>query len=493
MAVFTVANGGGNINAGATYVGGVAPTSADTIVFTSTSGQLTVNTPFTIAEIIFTNWLNTITMTSQLTVNGNVTLAVGMGIAGSGILAVNATATLTSNGKTWTTPLSFLSTGSPTITFADNWTITSTFNVNGSSYVFNGNTLNIGGNFTIDQATSGTTNFVLNGTGTWSGGGSGNFRNNLTIKTGANITINGVVNYNTGTLTVESGAVVNTGGSTIQIIGTVTTTFDVGSIKLFNVTLGGISTIPVLQLNSPLYITGTATLGASGQPATINGSPVYIESGALTSGVGNANTILGTSQIIATGDRFTYLDSATNILQGQGIWRIPITVNANYFLMFGRFVLNTGGSLTINSRTVENRATFRNLPELIVQASTTLINAHKCKFKNITITAGSTLTMNEFFTGSPEFKSIIRSESTTNYTVTFTDRIPKKAFHVNVRNCNVTQTLVRNQLNIINRDGNAGFNTGIIFGESGMCGFPLNKFPTEVSYPTDNGFKNGFN
>ncbi len=35
-------------------------------------------------------------MTSQLTVNGNVTLAVGMGIAGSGILAVNATATLTS-------------------------------------------------------------------------------------------------------------------------------------------------------------------------------------------------------------------------------------------------------------------------------------------------------------------------------------------------------------------------------------------------------------
>jgi len=448
MAVFTVANGGGNINAGATYVGGVAPTSADTIVFTSTSGQLTVNTPFTIAEIIFTNWLNTITMTSQLTVNGNVTLAVGMGIAGSGILAVNATATLTSNGKTWTTPLSFLSTGSPTITFADNWTITSTFNVNGSSYVFNGNTLNIGGNFTIDQATSGTTNFVLNGTGTWSGGGSGNFRNNLTIKTGANITINGVVNYNTGTLTVESGAVVNTGGSTIQIIGTVTTTFDVGSIKLFNVTLGGISTIPVLQLNSPLYITGTATLGASGQPATINGSPVYIESGALTSGVGNANTILGTSQIIATGDRFTYLDSATNILQGQGIWRIPITV---------------------------------------------MINAHKCKFKNITITAGSTLTMNEFFTGSPEFKSIIRSASTTNYTVTFTDRIPKKAFHVNVRNCNVTQTLVRNRLNIINRDGNAGFNTGIIFGESGMCGFPLNKFPTEVSYPTDNGFKNGFN
>jgi Flp pilus assembly protein TadG len=301
------------------------------------------------------------------------------------------------------------------------------------------------------------------------------------------------VNYNTGTLTVESGAVVDASSATLTVTAAGTTTLNIGLIKLNNIRLGG-SVGDTVQLNSPLYITGTAFLGAASQGLTINGSPVYIESGVLTSNGGSQGTVLGTSQIIMTGDKATYLDNAIPVFTNGTIWRLPITINIRgTFLMVGRLVLSTGGSLNIGNGNVENRDGLVNRASLLVQANTTLTNVHKCKFKNITITAGVTLTMNEFFTGSPEFKSIIRSTSTGNYTVTFTDRVPKKAFHVNVRNCNVTQTLVRNQLNIINRDGNAGFNSGIIFGESGMCGFPLNKFPTEVSYPTDNGFKNGFN
>ena len=411
-------------------------------------------------------------------------------------LAIQNSCTLNTSGMTWNNVSNF---AAGIVTLTSNLNLSGTFRTQTATGTLNGFNVNCSGSLLVDignNTTSGTTLVNLTGTGTWSGVGGGTFRSNLTIKTGANITISGSVTYNTGTLTVEPGAVVNTGGSTIVIIGTVTTTFNTGNIRFFNIILGGSSTGPVLQLNSPLYITGTATLGASSQNVTINGSPVYIESGTLTSGPGNGGGILGTSQIIATGDGLTYLDSADKLpgFNGQGTWRLPITINIRgTFLMFGRLVISTGGSLNIQNGNVENRDGLINRSSLSVQANTTLTNVHKCKFKIITITAGVTLTMNEFFTGSPEFKSIIRSTTTANYTVTFTDIVPKRAFHVNVRNCNVTQTLVRNQLNIINRDGNAGFNTGIIFGESGMCGFPLNKFPTEVSYPTDNGFKNGFN
>lgn len=127
---------------------------------------------------------------------------------------------------------------------------------------------------------------------------------------------------------------------------------------------------------------------------------------------------------------------------------------------------------------------------LIIQSSTTLINIHKCKFKTITISANQTLTMNEFFSGSPENKSIIRvTGGATNFKINFTDTAPKKSFFVNIKNCTVQTT--PNQLNIIGRDSNSGLNSGIIFGENGMNGFPLNKYGTENSYSFSNGFLQG--
>ena len=143
MAVYTVANGGGNINAGATYVGGIAPSSTDTIDFTATSGQLTVNTPFTIAGIDFTNWTGTLTMSAILTSSGNVKLVSGMTIAGASGLTVSTTATLTSNGKTWPNNLTFSGT-SQTYTLADDWTVNGTFSVGNS--IVNGNIINLVGN-----------------------------------------------------------------------------------------------------------------------------------------------------------------------------------------------------------------------------------------------------------------------------------------------------------------------------------------------------------
>ena len=359
-----------------------------------------------------------------------------------------------------------------------------------SSTILNTYAINCSGNLTMTGASSGSSTITMTGTGTWSG--SGQVRNNLTIKSTAIIDIVGNVQFNTGTFIVELGAQVNASNSNLTVANTATTTFDISTIKLNNFYLGGGSTVNTLQLNSPLYITGTAFLGASSQGQTINGSPVYIENGTLTSGGGNQGAVLGTSQIIANGDKFTYLDNSFPTFLTGVIWRLPITINVRgTILMYGRLVISTGGTFTILNGTVDHRDGIVNRTSLLIQANTTLTNIDKCKFKNITVTAGVTITMNKFFTGSPEFKSVIRSNGATNYNITFTDGVPKKAYFVNVKNCTVTQTTTKNQLNIIGRDSNAGFNTGIIFGESGMEAFPLNQYVTENSYPTASGFSQG--
>jgi len=55
MAVITVSNTGGNYNATGTWVGGVIPLTTDTIAFTATSGNLTINVASTCAGINLTS------------------------------------------------------------------------------------------------------------------------------------------------------------------------------------------------------------------------------------------------------------------------------------------------------------------------------------------------------------------------------------------------------------------------------------------------------
>ena len=103
MAVRTVSNTGGNWNATTTWVGGVVPsTTLDTVAFTATSGQLTVNVASTCIGIDFTNYVNTRTFTALLTVNGPVNLGTGgYTQAGASGITAGATATHTSGGVTW--------------------------------------------------------------------------------------------------------------------------------------------------------------------------------------------------------------------------------------------------------------------------------------------------------------------------------------------------------------------------------------------------------
>jgi len=134
MAVITISNTGGNWNATGTWVGGVVPVAADSVIATATSGPLTVTANATINGVNFTNYTNTFTINSGVTLSQGAgsatsqpfTFVSGMTVAGTGTLSFNGTFTMTSGGKVWTGNLRFAPQGSGasrTITLGDNWTI----------------------------------------------------------------------------------------------------------------------------------------------------------------------------------------------------------------------------------------------------------------------------------------------------------------------------------------------------------------------------------
>jgi hypothetical protein len=241
-------------------------------------------------------------------------------------------------------------------------------------------------------------------------------------------------------------------------------------------------------LSSDIYCKVLGT-GSSG-PSTLNGFNIYISE--IFNPVNNTTT-QGTTTLNFVGALVSWYANAFGYVTNN----ININCTKLYIgSVFGRFVLNTTGLATYYSTgtmthirgEVEmlNASTF-NIQQPIVVTTTTLINFHRVNIPNIIVSGGATLIMNEFFCSRPDAKTKVRSSSTTNYTVSFTNSTPKKAFHVNVRNCTI---LTRNQLNIVGRDANSGGNLGVLFGSSGMNGFPVNMFPTNTNYPTGNGMLN---
>lgn len=96
MAVITISNTGGNFNATTTWVGGVVPAVVDSIIATSTSGNLTINVPSVVVGADFTNYTGTLTMTSSLTTSGAVVFPSTMTFAGTADFIFNGTQTINS-------------------------------------------------------------------------------------------------------------------------------------------------------------------------------------------------------------------------------------------------------------------------------------------------------------------------------------------------------------------------------------------------------------
>ena len=256
MAIRTISDSGGNYNAVGTWVEGIVPTNTDDVIATTTSGQLTVNVASAALTVDFTNYTNTLTINADLTVSGNVTLVATMIILGTAYLTLNATAILTSNTKS--IPNLKLAGTSKTYTFADNWTITNELLLNGTtSQTINGNTIDtINLTNSATGSITGTTDIIINNTGTWRNTTNGILKNNLTLNTGS--TINGKVYYSTGTLTTPIGASIEVTGSTLNIgTGLAGAILDLNGLTLNNLTLNNVS--GSIRLKSGLIISGLFT------------------------------------------------------------------------------------------------------------------------------------------------------------------------------------------------------------------------------------------
>jgi hypothetical protein len=175
MAVITISNTGGNWNSTATWVGGAIPTLVDSIAATATSGQLTVNVNAQILSFDFTNYVNTLTINSNITLStvssATSTISSGMSFnflgsgASQGRIAKGAGAqTYIQNGTTQIPHFAQTSTGGA-LTLGSNLHITNYRPT--SSNAINGNTVFVYGDLNAGfSSIYGTTIFRFVGTGT---------------------------------------------------------------------------------------------------------------------------------------------------------------------------------------------------------------------------------------------------------------------------------------------------------------------------------------
>lgn len=230
--------------------GASVPTSADAVTLDASSPNCILNTSARDAlTLTCTAYTNTLTFTNTLTVAGNITLGASMAFAGTSALLMNASATLTTNGVTLPVPFTFRSN---TLTLADDFHISAALLLSvGLDPTVNGQTCYVGANLSnAGNVVSGTTVFILNGTGTIATGG--RWLVTMTFNTAGTITIAGTFRHGTGTLTYTAGTMVVT-GSTFELYGS-------GTVNTAGMTWNHVTTNNTSTLTSNLVIAGTLTL-----------------------------------------------------------------------------------------------------------------------------------------------------------------------------------------------------------------------------------------
>lgn len=164
--------------------------------------------------------------------------------------------TATFNMGSQTIPGLLVAVASVIISLTTDLIVTGTLTLNANP-VINSNTLYCYGISVVTNGnTTGTTNIVLNGTGTWSNTGTGYIRNNITIDTAGTLTLGTTIRFDTGTLTYLSGTVVSTGNTLITASNV---TIDTVGMSFNNIQFTQSGT---LTINSLLSISGTLTLGS---------------------------------------------------------------------------------------------------------------------------------------------------------------------------------------------------------------------------------------
>jgi len=458
MAIRTIAIGGGNWNNTATWIEGIVPILGDNVQSSMLSGQLTVNVAAACTSIDFTNYTNTLTMNATLSVGGSVTLVAAMTITGTGTLSITAFATITSNGKTWPGALTVWA-GAAVL--GDNWTVTglvtTTTNTNLST-----NSITCNGGITNNGGTAVGTCIIKLGGGTWSGSSTNPIRNPFQFV--GDCTVSGNVAFNNNTMTWVSGAI-TTAGSQL-FISAAATTLNTSGMTWFSIRFTSAITI---TLTSNLNLSGMLTLGTTTTTTTINGNTINAGNG-ITMG-GTTTIIAGTTNIKITGGTITGISTTQlrNNLEIAG----DVTISDS-----AEFRYNTG-TLTYTSGKVTTTGST-----LLIALATTLINMDKIAWNIVLAPAGTTLTMNKFFSGSPKQKTTIQSSTSgTAYTITFQDTFEKTAKFVNTSDCSLTR---KGQLLMLTPNSDKGGNSGIRYINQSPNGIAKNapSIVDPITYPT---------
>lgn len=450
---------------------GAVPTLTDDVFFTVNSGDCILTTNRVCKNLTFDGYVNTFNTNATLSIYGNIDfITTGFTLAGTSEWQVRAGSTsFTSNGKPLPSPLRYnhSSVGANTIV-GDLILERSLFIQLASNAPINGSsgteTIYVGNNLTTiftSRFLQGTINVVMNGTGTISTATGGYIKTNLTINTSGTITISGIVYFEGATLTYVQAENVITTGSTI--ISNSSATWDTDGIIWNNVTFNTSQTF-----TSNMTVRGTF---ASSNGNTYNGANLILK--------GN----LSINQLTLGTTVFRY--------QGSGFWTgggwignvMYIETDGTLWIATGTYGSNTG---TPYLYYVKGNITPNSILQINSSAWLYGFGNGKVVLNTLTMLANCQLYLDDMFWGTPEVKTQINAQSTSRLRFTSYTR-QRKAFFVSLKNV----ITVPNILNVINRDGNRGGNSGVIFGDSGMNGFSLAQKPTQVGYSFDNGFKTG--
>lgn len=289
--------------------GATVPGTADSAFFDANSPNATVDVALNCHDFIFTGYVNTITLTTGLTITGDgvlgtihyITFSSTMSFSGSGNLTISGTSgedfynriDVTSNTKVFPNQLIFLNSGTnPSFNLQDDMTVGSvlvstagiaSLNLNsGTGKLRNNGSLTISSTLTAVALSGGEV--VMQGTGTISNTViSGTFyliSSSITINTAGTITFSGVNGFTGGgTITYTAGTVVTTGSNVKFYNNTLNTNGITWNDILFQ---GNITLTSNCTINGILSIT-TVTISGTGQTianiVNITGNPTFASSG----------------------------------------------------------------------------------------------------------------------------------------------------------------------------------------------------------------------
>jgi hypothetical protein len=332
--------------------------------------------------------------------------------------------TLNTSGITWTN-----------VTLGGTTTLTSSITIGGAlnagaSMVVNkttNQTVSANG-LTINNAGSGTADIYLTG-GTWSGNNT--FTNNLFINGDATI---GNVTYSGANLTYLSGAV-NTLGSTVNFAAT--TTITSGAIQWWNVTHSTFATIKTLV--GDMIVRGQFFNNSNNGVFNKTTNEKVIIYGSLN--VGNSFILDGTAPFYLSGGSWF----GTSIVVSDIFIDGDITISGS--------VSKVNGTITYLSGKVSLSNTILNLFQTVGIRG----RIDKIPFPSVVIAAGSNISFDYFFSGTPS-RACSVSSTGANYNISFTDGFEKIARYVNITGANIQRSqqllVITNSRFNINRQTN---------------------------------------